>query len=188
MGRKASVLIAIGVIVGMATLGKVMMGTLPAVVFTVVSVGGFILWMTTTYRTPIDPHKIIVPYLLTVILFIVHVYEEYLTDFEGLVSDISGFHVLERDFLTVAAFTAPVLWLAGAILLIKRTHVGYYMLSFFFVAMAIAELSHLVFPFLQDGTFHYTSGMYTAALPLIPACYGLYITLSEIGKHRETRE
>ena len=126
--------------------------------------------------------RVFVPY--AVILFIIHVYEEYLTDFEGLVTDISGIHVLERDFLTVAAFIAPVLWLTGAVLLLKRTNVGYYMLSFFFVGMTIAELSHFAFPFLEDGTFHYTSGMYTAALPLIPAGYGLYITLSEIRKQR----
>ncbi|MCH7976309.1 MAG: HXXEE domain-containing protein, partial [Bacteroidetes bacterium] len=137
-------------------------------------------------KTPVDPQKIIVPYLLSVILFIAHVYEEYITDFEGLVSDISGVHVLERDFLTVAAFIAPVLWLVGAVLLLKRTDIGYYLLSFFFVGMTVAELSHFVFPFLEDGTFHYTSGMYTAALPLIPAAYGLYIVVSEIKKQKQT--
>ncbi len=184
MRKKISVLIAVGITLGFPALGMVMMGILPAIIFTVASAGGFILWMVTTYRTPVDPQKIIVPYLLTVILFIIHVYEEYLTDFEGLVTDISGVHVLERDFLTVAAFIAPVLWLTGAVLLLKRTDLGYYILSFLFVAMTIAELSHFVFPFLEDGTFHYTSGMYTAALPLIPAWYGLYITLSEIRKQR----
>ena len=155
MSKKISVLIAMGIIVGFAALGKVMMGTLPAIIFTVASTGGFVLWMLTTYKTPVDPQKIIVPYLLSVILFIAHVYEEYITDFEGLVSDISGVHVLERDFLTVAAFIAPVLWLVGAVLLLKRTDIGYYLLSFFFVGMTVAELSHFVFPFLEDGTSLY---------------------------------
>ena len=71
-------------------------------------------------------------------------------------------------------------------LLLKRTDIGYYLLSFFFVGMTVAELSHFVFPFLEDGTFHYTSGMYTAALPLIPAAYGLYIVVSEIKKQKQT--
>ena len=167
--------------VGMA---MVRLGPLAAMVFFVASVGGFLLWIFTTYRTPIDSNKVIIPYLLTVILFIVHVYEEYLTDFEVAISDISGFHVLERDFLTVAAFAGPMIWLTGAILLLKKTDIGFYFLSFFYVAMIIAELSHFIFPFIEDGTFHYVSGMYTAALPLIPALYGLRITLSEITKER----
>ena len=117
-------------------------------------------------------------------MFIIHVYEEYVTDFEVAITDITGFHVLEKNFLTIAAFIGPSLWLIGAILLLKKTQVGYYFLSFFFVSMIIAELSHFVFPFLEDGTFHYVSGMYTAALPLIPAGYGLYITMCEIKKER----
>ena len=46
--------------------------------------------------------------------------------------------------------------------------------------MILAELSHFVFPFLIDGTFHYESGMWTAALPLLPAFYGLNIVMREI--------
>ena len=71
--------------------------------------------------------------------------------------------------------------------LIKRTDIGFYFLSFFYVAMMFAELSHFVFPFLEDGTFHYVSGMYTAAIPLIPAGYGFYITLSEIKKAKQSQ-
>lgn len=66
----------------------------------------------------------------------------------------------------------------------KKTQFGYYFLSFFIVAMTMAELSHYIFPFIEDGTFHYVSGMYTAALPLIPAGYALYVTLREIKLER----
>ena len=187
MNKKISVLIVLVFIGGLIGIVLVLLGRIPAVVFSVASIGGFILWMATTYRTPIDTQKVIVPYLLTIILFILHVYEEYITDFEVAMTDITGFHMLERNFLTVAAFVAPLLWLVGAILLIKKTHVGYYFLSFFFVAMTLAELSHYVFPFLEDGTFHYVSGMYTAALPLIPAAYGLYIVMSEMKRERVTQ-
>ena len=85
---------------------------------------------------------------------IVHVYEEYVTDSEG------------------------------AILIIRREPLGYYFLSFFLVTMIVAELSHFVFPFLEDGGFHYLSGMYTAALPLVPAAYGLVVTLREVRRLR----
>jgi len=53
-----------------------------------------------------------------------------------------------------------------------------------YVAMMFAELSHFIFPFMEDGTFHYVSGMYTAAIPLFPAAYGFYITMGEIKKVR----
>lgn len=161
------------------------MGKVPGIVFFVASVGGFILWRCTTYKTPIDPHKVIIPYLITIIFFIVHVYEEYLTDFQVAVTDIFGFHVNEQTFMTIAAFMAPAMWILGAILLLKRTAFGYYFLSFFIVAMTMAELSHYLFPFMEDGTFHYVSGMYTAALPLIPAGYAFYIVLREIKIEKE---
>ena len=160
------------------------LGKIPGVVFFVASVGGFILWRFTTYQTPIDPLKVIIPYLATIILFIIHVYEEYLTDFQVAITDIFGFHVNEETFLTIAAFMAPAMWIAGAILLLKKTQFGYYFLSFFIVAMTMAELSHYIFPFMEDGTFHYVSGMYTAFLPLIPAAYALIIVLREIKKEK----
>lgn len=156
------------------------LGKVPAIIFSTASIGGFILWMFTTYKTPVETKKIVIPYLLTVIFFIVHVYEEYITDFEVAMTQITGFHMLEQNFLTIAAFAAPVLWLSGAILIIKKTALGYYFLCFFFVAMAISELSHFIFPFLEDGSFHYVSGMYTAILPLVPASYGLFIMLKSV--------
>lgn len=161
-----------------------LLGKLPTIVFSIAFGGGFILWLFTTFKTPVEPRRIIVPYLITVIFFIIHVYEEYLTDFEMAVSDITGIHVLEKNFLTIAAFVGPIVWLTGAILLLKKTDFGFYLLSFFFVAMTIAELSHFIFPFIEDGTFHYVSGMYTAALPLIPAGYGLYILFDELKKEK----
>ena len=167
-------------VAGFVGMAYTYLGNIPAVVFSVASIGGFILWIFTTYKTPVNPYKVIIPYLTTVILFIIHVYEEYIMDFEVALTDIFGFHVDEPTLLTVAAFMAPVMWILGAILILKKTQFGYYFLSFFIIAMTMAELSHYIFPFMEDGTFHYVPGMYTAALPLIPAGYALYVTLREI--------
>ena len=180
MRHKTTIIAVLVFVVAFVCMAYNFLGKIPAVVFSVASIGGFILWLFTTYKTPINPHKVIIPYLVTVILFIMHVYEEYLTDFEVAITDIFGFHVNEPTFLTIAAFLGPILWITGAILILKKTQFGYYFLSFFIVAMTMAELSHYIFPFLENGTFHYVSGMYTAALPLIPAGYALYITLREI--------
>lgn len=184
MNNKLTNVLVLLFIIAFVSMAYFFMGKVPGIVFFIASVGGFVLWRFTTYKTPIDPLKVIIPYLTTIILFILHVYEEYLTDFEVAVTDIFGFHVQEQTFMTIAAFIGPAMWILGAILLLKKTAFGYYFLSFFIVAMTMAELSHYIFPFLEDGTFHYVSGMYTAALPLIPAGYALYIVLREIKKEK----
>jgi hypothetical protein len=171
-------------IVVMVSVAYVILGVIPAIVFAVAFGGGLALYAATAWRTEFDTLKVIVPYLLTVMLFMVHTYEEYLTDFETVVSVMAGRTVPESDLLSIIAWTAPLLWIAGAVMLLKRWAFGYYFLCAFFVAMTIAELSHYIFPFVVDGTFHYESGMYTAVLPLITAYYGLYVMMQEIRKAR----
>lgn len=179
-------LILPAVLVGLAgIIGYTQLGPLPAIVFTVAFGGGFVLYIFTSWKTPFDTSKVLVPYLLTVAFFIAHVFEEYLTGFEKLVSQISGAEVTQWKFLMVAGFIAPIVWVIGAILIFKQTAIGNYFLCAFFFAMMIAELSHFVFPFLIDGTFHYESGMYTAALPLIPASYGFFVMMKEIARARQ---
>jgi hypothetical protein len=182
--KEWSLIGVLGLIPLLLILTATRLSIVPAVVFTIPLVGGLALWLATTYKTQVDPLKLIIPYLLTLIFFIIHVYEEYITDFEVAMTDISGLHVLERDFLTIVAFLGPVVWLTGAILLLKRIAAGYYFMSSMYVGMILGELAHFVFPFMEDGTFHYVSGMYTALLPLLPASYGLRVTLRETRRAR----
>jgi hypothetical protein len=185
--RKLSIIYALLCIVGVMLLGLPTVG-FAAALFSFSFIGGLVLWMATTYRTPIDPSKIIVPYLLTVIFFIVEVYEEYLTNIASIMTQMSGFQVLERDFLTVTAFLAPIVWITGALALLKRWHFGYFLASAFLFDMMFANVSHFAFPFLMDGTFHYVSGMYTAILPTVAAWYTFYILLREIRSTRISSE
>lgn len=180
MGNPKHLILPAFTVVGFAGIGYQLLGFIPAIVFTVAFGGGLFLYMATAWRTEFDSLKVIVPYLLTVMFFIAHVYEEYVTDFEGVVSRLAGQPVAEANFLFIAAFLAPFLWVGGAIMLIKQWAFGFYFLCAFFFAMTIAELAHFVFPFVLDGNFHYESGMYTAALPLFPAFYGLHILMREI--------
>src|SRR5688572_30550425 len=85
-------------------------------------IGGFVLSWLTTYQTPIDPHRIIVPYLLTVIAFIAHVYEEYKAYVLGFPDILQGapFELTLELLLTFAAFLAPILWLLGAVMMLMR--------------------------------------------------------------------
>lgn len=101
--------------------------------------------------------------------FIGHVGEEYVTGFWGALGSLTGREISQADFVIIAALAGPILWLLGLVLFYLRTEVGNWLVWAFVVAMTVSELAHFVFPFVAYGEFGYFSGLYTAALPLIPA-------------------
>ena len=154
-----------------------------ALAFVPLFAGGFVLWWFTTRKAPIDPHKIIVPYLLTVIVFIAHVYEEY----RALSLGLPGITPLLASFeqmVTAAASLAPILWLSGAVMMLKRQPVGFFVASTFLFGMMFIEPSHLVVPFWPMGSFHYVGGMWTASLLTVLGWYTFLTIRREI--RRET--
>ena len=90
-----------------------------ALAYVLLFVGGFILWWTFLRNTSIDPHTIIVPYLLTVIMFIVHVRSYTRAGFPDIVQG-ALFPISFRMMLTFAAPFAPVIWLLGALPMLKK--------------------------------------------------------------------
>ena len=76
-------------IAALAPVGYLVIG-FAGILFSVAFVGGLVLWLLTTFRTPIDPQPIIMPYLVTVVLFIVHVSEECAAHGENYLARISG--------------------------------------------------------------------------------------------------
>lgn len=167
---KAFSLTAAIVLAGVGTIG------FPALLFSIAMGGGAALWAATTLRTPIDPARIIVPYLATVALFICHVGEEYLGHIERLLSLLSGYAIPQSSFLLLAAFFAPIFWLAGAVLMLRGSPLGDFIASVFLFGMIAGEASHFAFPFMEDGTFHYSPGMVTA-LPLIGSAFVTLLTV-----------
>ncbi len=154
----------------------------PAGLFCTAFAGGFVLWIATTYGTPIDAHAIIASHLLTVVFFIIHVYEEFWSHIETVMTRLTGLNVTQQDFLTIAAFIAPILWLAGAILALKGWQFGYFLVSVFYFGMMFGEPSHFLFPFILDGRFHYVAGMYTAALPSLAGWFAFLVMRREIKR------
>jgi hypothetical protein len=127
---------------------------------------------------------IIVPYLVTVIIFMVHVYEEFAAHIERYLTRLSGLQVTQTDFLVIAAFSGPVVWLVGAVMLLKRWAFGYFFASTFLFGMMFAELSHFVSPFMENGAFHYSPGVYTAILPVILGWFTFRIILREMKQNQ----
>jgi hypothetical protein len=152
----------------------------PAGLFCAAFVGGFILWMPTLRRQPIDPIRILVPHLVAVILFVIHVYEEFRGHIEVFMSKLTGIEVTQTTFLTIAAFIAPVIWLAGLVLALRRRQFGYFLVCVFYFGMMFGEPQHFVFPFIENGTCHYVAGMYTAALPSAAGWWAFLVVLREI--------
>lgn len=154
----------------------------PAGLFSTTFGGGLVVWLATTYRVPVDPEKLILPHLVTVMLFIVHVYEELVSHIELFMSRLTGLHVSQQDFLTIAAFIAPIIWLAGAVMMLRRWHFGYFFASVFYFGMMFGEPTHFIFPFIENGRFHYVAGMYTALLPCIGGWYTFTVVVREMRK------
>jgi hypothetical protein len=138
-----------------------------AFAYVLLFIGGFILWWFTARRVPIEPHNVVVPYLLTVIMFIAHVYEEYKAHLLGFPDIVQGapFPITFEMMLTFAASFAPIIWLLGAVLMLKRQTLGFFIASTFLFGMMFIEPTHFIAPFVQGGGFHYVGGLFTAALP-----------------------
>jgi len=156
----------------------------PAGLFSATFIGGFVVWMLTTYRVTVDPQVIVVPHLVTVMLFIVHVYEEFVAHIEVVMTRLTGVQVSQAIFLTVAAFIAPIIWIAGLVMVQKRWAFGYFLVSVFYFGMMFGELTHFIFPVILDGRFHYMAGMYTALLPSLAAWYTFTLVWHNVREAR----
>lgn len=138
-------------------------------------VGGLLLWRLATWHVVVDPATIIVPYLLTVIAFIIHVYEEYQAFVQGYPGVLDAVLTLDLNTLvTHAGFISPIIWVSAAVVFLMRWAVGYYMACVFLFGMMFMEPTHYLTPFLGDGTWNYNGGAWTA---LLPAALGWYTFL-----------
>jgi hypothetical protein len=145
-------------------------------------IGGFIIWWFTTRKTRIDAQRIIVPYLLTISFFVAHVYEEYKAHVLGFPDVNQGvFELTVVQMWTFAPFLGTLLWLLGAVLMLKRWPLGYFIASTFLFSMMFIECSHYISPFLQDGTFHYVGGMFTAVFVIASAWYVFFRVRGEMN-------
>ena len=152
----------------------------PAGLFCAAFVGGFVIWVPTLRRQPIDPLRILMPHIIAVILFVIHVYEEFRGHIEIFMSKLTGIDVTQANFLTIAAFIAPVIWLTGLAMAMRRWQFGYFLICVFYFGMMFGEPQHFVFPFIENGTFHYVAGMYTAALPSMAGWWAFLVAVREM--------
>lgn len=167
-----AVAIALAFITVAAINGYRNVGWIVAVIIGMAAVGGLTMWLLTTFHKPAEP-KVIVPlYLLSLVGLKIHIIEEYVTDFPEAMSHTFGIHFTEHEFVLEIALGLWVIWLLGAVGLMKRNPLGNFVCWFLFIAMMFSELTHFWFPTQSPEHAFYYPGMYTALLPGIPAWIG----------------
>lgn len=159
-------------------------GPLPVAIIVGSMTLGMIGWWITTSRIPADPSWSVPLLLLLLTFFYIHVGEEVLTDFNGMISEISGKQWDDYDFMLLIGLLGPIVWFFAAWSLWKRQAIGNFILWFLIVGMILGEPTHLlVFPILRMVElgigYEYASGMYTALFPMIPAIVALVKIVSE---------
>jgi len=78
-------------------------------------------------------------------------------------SKFTDIDITQTNFLTIAAFIAPVIWIGVLTMALRRWPFGYFLICVFYFGMIFGEPLHFVFPFIENLTFHYVAGMYSAA-------------------------
>ena len=178
-------------------------GLAPVLIVGGSSLIGMVMWIRTYLKSPLDPNVILPPFLLTVAGLETHMAEEYLTGFGPAMSRLFDVSWTESSFLMVFAFIGPTLYSLTALGLYKRVPLAGFLAWFILIGPGVAEFTHFIFPLMEpavlpdlaapvsqavsNGRFvanmpnywreatghYYFSGMYTAALPMIPGMWGI---------------
>ena len=156
-------------------LGFSAFGIVTMLIFTSGFAGGLALWMLAPRRPAYDAIRI--PYLVALVLFVVHRIEENQSDFFARLATITGVptpNVLSVSIILLVVASVGA-WLAIPFFVRRGYEFGYYLAWTFFAAMGITELAHLfVFPFFSPTPFAYFPGM-ASVLALAPvAWWGMY--------------
>lgn len=159
---------------GIPAIGYLSFGTVPASIFLIGYVGGFIFWLLVPDRATFASVKI--PYLITLLLFIVHRIEEYVSDFQVTLSGITGVPVPDVASLPIILLLigSVLAWILGPLLMRRGYAFGYYLMWTFFVSMGISELAHFIFPLFRESAYGYFPGMASVFLLAPAAWFGMW--------------
>ena len=180
---KPSVFPIIAVALAILTFGAIMfvrVGTAPVVIIGGSAAIAYFVWLGTTYKRPADPRAILPLYLAAVASQMIHMVEEYATDFPGQVSSLFHLNLFNRDFFAITFMGVfGALWLLTALGLLYRNPIANFMLWFFLIGPGLVNgVAHFSFPFFS-GHFHYFPGLVTVLLPTIFTILVIRVLLQE---------
>lgn len=126
----------------------------------VVIIGGpgtvaYVTWLLTTYRQPMRGLRITLIYLGLIVFQLVHMSEEYATDFPGAFTHTFHLDPLSvHEFAYIFVFFGVALWITGGILLAVGNHVGNFMLVFITMLLTLTNfVAHVVLAIRAGGYF-----------------------------------
>jgi len=180
---KPSVLPIIAVALAILTLSTIMfirIGFAPVLIIGGSGVIAYFVWLATTYQRPANPQTILPLYLAAVAAQMIHMVEEYVTDFPGEFSRLFHLNLFNRDFFVITFMGVfGALWLLTALGLLYRNPIANFMLWFFLIGPGLANsVAHFSFP-LFSGHFHYFPGLVTVLLPTIFTILVIRVLLRE---------
>lgn len=123
---------------------------------------GFLAWLFTTYRYPVQSRRVLATYLLAVAFQMIHLSEDYTGNFPHEFVELfdSPREWSERNFLLTFVFFFGVVWGTAAAGALYRFKIANYFIWFYALGAGLVNaISHFVFPILKGGYF---PGLYTA--------------------------
>jgi hypothetical protein len=176
----ASILVYFGVLV----LGKA----------TMVIIGGslaiaYVVWLLTSWRRPLDPKLVTLPYLILIAAELIHMAEEQLTNFPGSLATIftipSSFNLVAHAIILMGGVNAVALL---ALVAIRSSHqlpreIGAFVMWFYVIGPGMVNfVAHVTLPFIAHHW--YFSGLITVLLPTVAGIATLIQMLKSDARSR----
>ena len=168
------------VILTLSTIMFIRIGFAPVLIIGGSATVAYFVWLATTYKRPVNPQTILPLYLAAVAAQMIHMVEEYATDFPGEFSSLFHLNLFNRDFFAITFMGIfGALWLLTALGLLYRNPIANFMLWFFLIGPGLVNsVAHFSFPFFS-GHFHYFPGLVTVLLPTIFTILVIRVLLRE---------
>jgi len=166
---RVPIVLALALTLSVITLGYIMLGVIPMILFALGYLGGFIFWLLKPSSASF--RDIAAPYFVTLAIFILHKYEERTAEFFPALSNLTGTPMPDSgSALAILLYALAAAWLLVPWLMVRRRQLGYFLAWSFFMAMGVTELAHFVFPLFAGGPYAYFPGMWSV-IPLAPAAW-----------------
>ncbi len=161
------------------------------VIFGVATGAGFIGWLLTTYRNPVESRGVISLFLIAVAIQLIHMGEEVFARFPETFTEMVNAtnEYTEGEFLAVSVFGMTSLLIFAAVGMSHRIPIITPMANYFAWMYALGlgltnTIAHFVLPIVVGGYFH---GLITAPVHLIMSVILIRALLIENKAVRERR-